>query len=207
MPVSREVSPNNPCPMLRAVVAQGYLPDAGERIGVVSDTLTKAKTGSKEGDPKFHRLISTVALAANGLWPWDLLRNRTKGVRFDQLRGGPLDKKGAGSGILDAQGKIVESELARLSEFASPKSGTDGVAELGLSANEIVKMMDTNFARAKDFRRVIDRKLMEGEFPVLLQIMGKASASGPYLSLAEIRALYVDQQLPERVLARLGSAD
>lgn len=66
--------------------------------------------------------------------------------------------------------------------------------------------MDANFARAKGFRRVIDRKLMDGEFPILLQLMGKSSAFGPYLSLAEVRTLFIERQLPERIRARLDEA-
>ena len=207
VPSQLAVSPNNPCPMLRAMVALGYLPDTGGPIDTVSDALTKAKTGSAGGDPKFHRQVSTVALVANGLWLGDLFRNSKNGVRFDRLRGGPLDKKGAGSRILDAQANVVETELARLSEFASPKTGSNGDTESGLSTDEIVKLMDANFARAKGFRRVIDRKLMDGEFPILLQLMGKSSASGPYLSLAEVRTLFAERQLPERVRARLDEAE
>jgi hypothetical protein len=34
-------------------------------------------------------------------------------------------------------------------------------------------MMDANFARAAGRRRRIDRRLMNGEWPILLQVMGK----------------------------------
>jgi hypothetical protein len=196
---SVEVSSGNPCPMLRALVSEGYLPDAGAPIQTVSDVATQAKCGSPGCDPKFHKTVSTVALAANGLWPWDLVRNSRKGVNFRQLRGGPLDKKGAGSRILDSQAQVNLAELDRLGSFATPKTGADGVTEPGLDATEIDSMMDANFARAKGQRRPLDRQLMKGEFPVLLKVMGKDAPTGPYLSVAEVRTLFTHMRLPNRV--------
>ena len=66
--------------------------------------------------------------------------------------------------------------------------------------------MDANFDRAKGARRPIDRQLMNGEWPVLLRIMGKGAGDDRYLSVAEVRTLFVER-LPERIAARLpGSA-
>ena len=53
-------------------------------------------------------------------------------------------------------------------------------------------MMDANFARAAGKRRKIDRRLMEGEWPILR-----------YLSLTELRTLFVDRCLPARITQRL----
>jgi len=64
-------------------------------------------------------------------------------------------------------------------------------------------MMDANFARAAGNRRRIDRRLMEGEWPILLRVMGEAAADGRYLSLAELRTLFVDRRLPGRITGRL----
>ena len=63
--------------------------------------------------------------------------------------------------------------------------------------------MDANFERARGKRRWIDRKLMEGEWPVLLRIMGKGEGDQRYLSVAEVRTLFVERRLPERINARL----
>jgi hypothetical protein len=65
--------------------------------------------------------------------------------------------------------------------------------------------MNANFERAKDKRRWFDRKLMDGEWPVLLNIMGKGDGEQRYLSVAEVRTLFVDRLLPERIVARLTS--
>jgi hypothetical protein len=63
--------------------------------------------------------------------------------------------------------------------------------------------MDANVARAGNRARSVDRKLMDGEFPVLLTMMGKEGTAGRYLSLAELQTLITDQRLPARVTARL----
>jgi hypothetical protein len=62
----------------------------------------------------------------------------------------------------------------------------------------------TNFARAVGKRRRIDRALMQGEWPILLRVMGKTSVEGRYLSLAELRGLFVEQRLPPRITQRLA---
>ena len=47
---------------------------------------------------------------------------------------------------------------------------------------------------------------MNGEWPVLLDIMGKGEGAGRYLSVAEVRTLFVDRRLPDRINARLAQA-
>jgi hypothetical protein len=66
--------------------------------------------------------------------------------------------------------------------------------------------MNANFERAKGHRRAIDRKLMEGEWPVLLDIMGKGQGEARYLSVAEVRTLFTERRLPERINARLSAS-
>jgi hypothetical protein len=67
-------------------------------------------------------------------------------------------------------------------------------------------MMDANFERAAGRRRAIDRKLMDGEWPVLLKVMGKQGQGGRYLSLADVRDLFEKRRLPDRLAARLPGA-
>jgi hypothetical protein len=45
---------------------------------------------------------------------------------------------------------------------------------------------------------------MQGEWPILLRVMGKTSADGRYLSLTELRALFAEQRLPPRITQRLA---
>jgi hypothetical protein len=47
---------------------------------------------------------------------------------------------------------------------------------------------------------------MDGEWPVLLKVMGKESQSGRYLSVAELRDLFIEKKLPQRMMQRLGGA-
>jgi hypothetical protein len=45
--------------------------------------------------------------------------------------------------------------------------------------------------------------LMKGEWPVLLKILGKGEGEERYLSVDEVRTLFVEKRLPERITKRL----
>jgi hypothetical protein len=198
------VSPGNPCPMLRALVSEGYVPDQSVKLKAIGDIAAQLAGTDTKPDRMTGFLTMLIAAIANSLNPLTVLRNLLSGVRLDQLRDGPLDKHSVGSGILDAQGNVNSTNLDRLGEFASDKTDLSGVVERGLDADEITRMMDANIARAGGLARGVDRKLMDGEFPVLLTMMGKDGTAGRYLSLAELSTLITDQRLPSRVTARLG---
>ena len=199
-----KVSPNNPCPFLRALVAQGMLSDRTATIGDATETIEQVAAAG-EGSPSLPSLaIRLIALLANGLGPGDILDNGLNGVRLNKLRNGPFDKKGAGSRILDAKARVDLDELNRLKQFASPKTKPDGGKELGLDADELKTMMDANYERAAGQRRLIDRQLMNGEWPVLLEVMGKEGKAGRYLSVREVNALFLKRRLPGRMLRKLG---
>ncbi|MCB4362307.1 hypothetical protein KIH07_01080 [Hydrogenophaga taeniospiralis] len=202
-PRSPQVSPNNPCPFLRALVAQGLLADDVASLGTVTSTIAEVANAG-DGQPALPAAaIRAIALLANGLTPLQMARNGFGGLRLNELRNGPLDKKGAGSRILDATAKVSAKELARLAEFASEKTNVDGRTEPGLDLEELQRMMDANFERAAGNRRSIDRKLMDGEWPILLKVMGKQGKTGRYLSLKEVGELFVERRLPERMSRRL----
>ncbi|HET7864679.1 MAG TPA: hypothetical protein VFL86_09775, partial [Burkholderiaceae bacterium] len=97
---SAEVSPNNPCPFLRAMVAQGVVANDTVPLGELTSAIVKvARMG--DGQPHLPKAaISAIGLIANGLDPLQLLRNALQGVHLRELGNGPLDKKGAGSRIL-----------------------------------------------------------------------------------------------------------
>ena len=201
------VSNGNPCPFLRALVAQGMLNDEVEPLPHLAATITRvARAG--DGEPHLpDAAIRAIAAIATGLAPWAVARNAVAGVHLNRLRGGPLDKKGVGSGILDAHAQVDEAQLQRVAEFASPKQKPDGSSELGLSLKELAQMMDANYERASGRRRLVDRKLMDGEWPILLKVLGqdggKGGSKGRYLSVADIHTLFVERRLPERVAKRL----
>lgn len=198
-----KVSPNNPCPFLRMLVAQGLLDD---RVATIGDATAVIERVAATGDdsPRLPGIaIRLIALLANGLGPATLLGNGLDGVKLNKLRNGPLDKHGAGSRILDARARVRPAELDRLKEFATLKDTAGGGREWGLDAGEIDSMMDANYARAEGHRRLIDRQLMNGEWPILLQVMGKDGKHGRYLSLREIRALFEERRLPARMMKRL----
>jgi hypothetical protein len=202
----KAVSPNNPCPFLRALVADGRLPDDKVSLGDVTHTIVGvAKAG--DGAPSLPgSAIRLIALAANGLGPLQLARNALAGLQLNALRDGPLDKKGVGSGILDREAKVDRTQLARLDQFAGDKVGADGRTERGLALADLQRMMDANFERAAGRRRRIDRRLMDGEWPILLQVMGKAGRDGRYLSVAELHELFLERRLPQRMMEKLPAA-
>ena len=144
-----------------------------------------------------------VAVIANGLGPLRVLKSATSGAVLDELRDGPLDKHGGGSRILDVDAKVHEDEIARLAGFGKDRKDPAGGVERGLTANEIDTFMKANLKRDGDAARWYYPMLMKGEWPVLLKILGKGEGEERYLSVAEVRTLFVERRLPERITARL----
>ena len=197
------VSPNNPCPFLRALVANGYvgghvvpLSQLAEMVGCAS-----GETGSTL--TKVHIQTRMVAGIANGLGPLSVLKSATSGAVLDELRNGPLDKHGGGSRILDVDAKVHEEQIERLASFGKDCKDPAGGIEIGLTATEIEAFMDANIKRDGDAARWYYPMLMKGEWPVLLKILGKGDGEKRYLSVAEVRTLFVEKRLPERITARL----
>ena len=197
------VSANNPCPFLRALVSTGMLADDREPLAKVA-AVVAATAHAGDGRPELPRAaIFAIASVANGWGPVSLVDTQWHGLQLNALRGGPLDKQGAGSGILNARGAIDAKEVSRLRTFANEKQNHDGSSELGLGLAELRAYMDANFARAAGSRRTIDRTLMIGEWPVLLKVMGKEGPGGRYLCLQDVIDLFTDRVFPERINKRL----
>jgi hypothetical protein len=197
------VSPNNPCPFLRALVAADVVEGHIVPLSKLSRTIGAA-SGEKGLKEKWVGVQAyLIALIANGLGPLRLLRSWWSGAELDALRDGPLDKHGSGSRILSVTAEVNESELERLAGFGEDQQDPSGGLERGLTLPQITSYMDANFDRAKGARRPIDRQLMNGEWPVLLRIMGKGAGGERYLSVAEVRTLFIERRLPDRITARL----
>src|SRR5947209_6878867 len=128
------VSPDNPFPFLRGRFAGGYvdghvvpLPKlTGTIEGATGETGLKARLAGLE--------IYMVALIANGLGPFRILKSWWSGAVLDQLRNGPLDKHGVGSRILGVDGVVDETEITRLAEFGRDCANPDGGTERGLTS-------------------------------------------------------------------------
>src|ERR1035441_5598604 len=84
------VSPNNPCPFLRALVAGGFV--GGHVVSLPKLTNTIVAASGATGLKKTLVGVETVqvALIANGFSPLRLLRSRWSGAVLDELRNGPL---------------------------------------------------------------------------------------------------------------------
>ena len=200
------VSPNNPCPFLRALVAGGFV--GGHVVPLATLCRMVEAASGKTGLKKKIVGIKTcmVALIANGLSPLRLWRSWRSGAVLDELRNGPLDKHGVGSRILSVDGQVNEAEIERLAGFGQLCKDPCGGTERGLTSPEITTYMRANFDRARDNRRWYDPILMKGEWPVLLDIMGKSEGPRRYLSVAEVSTLFNERRLPERIVERLASA-
>ena len=135
-----------------------------------------------------------------------MLKSATSGAVLDELRDGPLDKHGAGSRILDVDAKVHEDEIARLAGFGKDRKDPAGGIERGLTAKEIDTFMKANLKRDGDAARWYYPMLMKGEWPVLLKILGKGEGEERYLSVAEVRTLFVEQRLPERITRAAAEA-
>ena len=106
MSMSAEVSAGNPCPFLRAAVAGGYLDGHVDQLAAVSQLVVDAGAVPAGEARRVRRATYFIGLIGNGLNPIRLVRNWRRGLTADELRGGPLDKRGAGSRILDASGLV-----------------------------------------------------------------------------------------------------
>lgn len=194
-----QVSPNNPCPFLRALVANGYVGGHIVPLGTLTEDIGLAggKTGMSLIGAK--ALTYGIAMIANG----HPLRSVASGAILDELRNGPLDKHGAGSRILDAEAHIHPEQIDRFASFGQDYANPDGGTERGLNAQQIKTFMADNLKRAGDAARWTYPIMMRGEWPVLLDMLGKGEGEARYLSVADVRTLFVDRRLPKRITDRL----
>ena len=193
------VSPNNPCPFLRALVANGYVDGHIVPLGTLTEDIGLASGKTGMGLIRAKVLTYGIAMIANG----HPLRSVTSGAILDELRNGPLDKHGAGSRILGVDAQVHMDEIDRLATFGKPCNDPAGGTETGLTAHEIDTFMAANLKRAGDAAHWYYPMLMKGEWPVLLNILGKGEGEARYLSVAEVRTLFVERKLPDRITARL----
>lgn len=202
---SIHVSPNNPCPFLRGLVGEGFVEGGTVPLNTLSQTIANAsgETGLKKVSARIQ--VRGVAMIANGIK--HILKSIVSGAQLDALRGGPLDKRGAGSRILGVDGKVNEDEIARLASFGRTYTDPNtGNSEPGLNATEIKTFMRDNLKRAGSAARWYYPLLTKFEWPVLLKILGKGKPGEErYLSVADVRTLFEQRQFPDRINHRIVS--
>lgn len=194
------VSANNPCPFLRALVAQGKLADDTEPLGQVGSVIVRVAKGG-EGSPALPApAIYGVALSANGLGPLSVANTQFNGLNLNALRGAARSTKKAWvRAFWTATARSTKknwrawanSPAKRLTQRANPNPAC--------RCPNCAPTMDANFARAAGRRRLVDRQLMNGEWPILLKAMGKKGRHGRYLSLKEVQDLFTQRRLPARM--------
>ena len=197
-----QVSPDNPCPFLRALAANGYVDGHIVPLGTLTEDIGLAGGKTGIGLLKAKVLTYGIAMIANG----HPLRSVTSGAILDELRNGPLDKHGAGSRILGVDGQVDEDQIKRFASFGRDYANPDGGTERGLNAAEIKTFMADNLKRDGDRARWTYPIMMQGEWPVLLEILGKGEGDARYLSVADVRTLFVDRRFPQRITDRLAAA-
>ena len=199
MPSQHDVSPDNPCPFLRALVASGYVSGHIVPLGTLTEDigLASGKTGVKLIRAKVAAY--GIAMIANG----HPVRSVASGAILDELRNGPLDKHGAGSRILGVDANVHLDQIERFASFGQDYANPDGGTERGLNASQIETFMADNLKRAGNEARWYYPIMMKGEWPVLLDILGKGEGDARYLSVAEVRTLFVERRFPDRIVARL----
>ena len=129
------VSPNNPCPFLRALVAEGFVDGHVVPLSKLSQTV-EAASGEKGLQKKLVGLKTyLVALVANGLGPAAPVAQlvvrrgarraarRSAGQAWQRLAHPRRDRRGA-----------TRAELARLAEFGKDRPDPSGGTERGLTA-------------------------------------------------------------------------
>lgn len=188
-----------PCPFLRCLVKLGALNPHEGQISRTASLIGAAAGKSGVSHAAIVGAAALIALGSNGVR--NVARNGiTNSFQPDHLREGPLYKSPDHSGILTDQGEVDDTQLERLASFAKPYPNPDGGTELGLGLPELKTMMDENAKRSgKWFLGMVHRKLMNGEWPILLQVMGKGQGDQRYLSIAELGPMYHEGKLPARI--------
>ena len=125
------VSANNPCPFLRALVANGYVGGHVVPLSKLSEMIGAASGETGSAEKKVRLETWMVAVIANGLGPLRVLKSATSGAVLDELRNGPLDKHGGGSRILDVDAKVHEDEIARLAGFGKDRKDPPAASSAG----------------------------------------------------------------------------
>ncbi|MBR0776352.1 cytochrome C [Bradyrhizobium diazoefficiens] len=201
---SIEVSPNNPCPFLRGLVGEGFVDGGTVPLNTLSQTIANA-SGEKGLKKVLARIqVRGIALIANGLG--HIFKSIWSGAQLDALRGGPLDKHGAGSRILGVDGKVNEDQITRLASFGRDYTDPNGGGiERGLNAAEIDLFMRENLKRAGDAAKWYYPLLMKFEWPVVLKIVGKGEGEDRYLSVTDVRTLFNERKFPARINQRIVS--
>ncbi len=77
------VSPNNPCPFLRALVAGGHISGHIEQLSTIANTIVAAG-GATAAEPQLPKSkVYLIAMIANGLGPVRIARSVRKGAQLD----------------------------------------------------------------------------------------------------------------------------
>jgi hypothetical protein len=146
--------------------------------------------------------LAAIGAMANGVR--SIPRNLTGGFRPHELRQGPLDKRGGGTRILSQGGEFDAAEMERFETFGRQYPRADGSgSELGWRLGDLTAYLDANQARA-GAGFIARRVLMQAELPQLLNLMGQGEGEERHLLASEVKALYRDQVLPERIEQRIA---
>lgn len=195
--VARDV----PCPFLGALESAKHI---GEHVPLrpLADLVVAAFGARGARAAGLEGALAIIGAIANGVR--SIPRNVRAGFRPHELRQGPLDKRGGGTRILSQGGAFEAAEMERFEGFGRPyPSGEGNGIELGWGRRELQTYLDANQERGGG-GFVQRRVLMQGELPQLLDLMGRGEGQERHLVASEVKALYRDQVLPERIEQRIA---
>ena len=114
-----------------------------------------------------------------------------------------MNKPNVGEGLPEIPGV---GELPGIGTIPRLENIGQGGTERGLNAQEVDTYMAANLKRAGSEVKFLYPVMMQGEWPVLLKIFGKGEGAERYLSVAEVRTLFVELRFPDRIVARLNAS-
>ncbi len=195
-----------PCPVLRALTQADKI-EKKVQMADLSRVIARSFDLQKQDLKEFLFELKVRALIAVGKVPDGIkaVLSTSAPLNLEELPRSPLYKHGVSSQIINQKGEYDPKQFEHLEQFAVHCTGPDGQEEPGLTAEALVKFMDENSKREEKNPnwKPIYRKMMEGEWPKLLELMGIEGKHGRYLSVAELHALFEKQTLPARIMDRL----
>ena len=196
------VSANNPCPFLRALVANGTVGGHIVPLSKLRDVIEAAS--GKQGAEKTKAGIATylIALIANGF---------AHVPRQRRVRGRSLTSCATARSTSTAPDRASSAWMRRCiwtrSTVSRPSATTAKIHPAAPSVACRRRRSTPSWRQTSSVpgirRNGPTRYMMKGEWPVLLDILGKGEGDARYLSVAEVRTLFVDRRLPDRIAARL----
>ncbi len=177
--------------------------------GQTSVTHVFEHARAQGGNLSFSVAAAAVALVGNGFNPVRLARNLLT-LSFDptKLTGGPLDKSGGDTGILQdlGDGTFSKAQFDRMfTRFGQTFTAENGTKERGLDASALEALINANQAERNG--NLIMKVIALFELPNALKLYARRdqTTGTKYLSESDLLAFFKDMKFPARTATESGS--